>query len=254
MRGLLITIVALAAPASASALAPLGAPFTGVNDDDFAVDFRVAKNRVVKFRTLVHRPTCAGSGDITFTADKLPIGKDRTFHTTGTTELSDGAGTATLELTGLFGKRGVTASGQIDTDVDLGVTEQPGGSVGGGCTESTRFSTRAFRRLGESPSSQSVTLRRGIDLDLQLGGVSGSNGYHWEVTRKPAAGVLRGPERGSRPAESCPEMAVGCPEYDVFRYRAAGNGATKVRLALYPPGNQEPVQRLAVKVRVTRTG
>jgi predicted secreted protein len=245
--------LALAVPSSASALAPVAAPFTGRNADDFAVHFRVAKDRVRKFATLVERPSCAGDGDIRFTADRLPIGKDRRFSTTGTTELSDGGGTATIKLTGRFDKRGVIASGQIDTDVDLGVTEQPGGSVGGGCEESVPFTTRAYRRLDESPRTQSVTLRRGMDLELRLSGASGSTGYHWDVTRKPSGEILAGPERSVRPEHSCPELAVGCPEDSVFRYRAIGNGRTRLRLALRPPGDQKPVRELTVKVRVTRT-
>jgi predicted secreted protein len=249
MRVLLVSLIALAVPASASALAPVGAPFTGSNDDDFAVDLRVAKNRVVDFRTLVHRPTCAGDGDINFSANKLPIGKDRSFHTTGTTALSDGAGTATLKLTGRFGRRGVTAAGQIDTDVDLGVTTTAYGSLGGGCEEATRFSTRAYRRLDEKPRSQSVKLRRGMDLELELGGVSEGTGYRWEVTRKPSAAVLGGPERGVRP-KPCPELAVGCPRADLFRYRALGRGTTKLRLELLPPGDQAPARRLKLTVEV----
>lgn len=249
MRALVLALIVLAMPASASALAPVGAPFTGQTEDEHAVDFRVAKNRVNSFATVVERPTCAGEGDIRFTAEGLPIGKDRRFSTSGTTELSDGAGSATIKLEGRFDKRGVVAAGTISTDVDLGVTQQPGGSVGGGCEEATPFSTRAYRRLDESPRSQSAKLRRGMDLELVLGGASGSTGYHWDVTRRPSAKVLAGPVRSLRP-EGCPEDVVGCAQDNVFRYRSVGNGTTTLRLALRPPGDQKPVRRLAVKVEV----
>jgi predicted secreted protein len=100
------------------------------------------------------------------------------------------------------------------------------------------------KTVGEKASGSTVSIAKGGKLVIKLGSPnSGSTGYHWDVTKKPASSVLR--LKSNRTSG----------DFQRFTYRGRGVGKTSLTIKYVPPGQGRTAVKtfkLTVKVRAPK--
>ena len=99
------------------------------------------------------------------------------------------------------------------------------------------------RTLTASDNGKTVKLKKGDVLVIRLESCSGSCGYSWRTTKKPAGSVLR------RTRTKLQDGPTG--QVQVIHYAARGAGRTSLELGYLPPARgAEPEDAFKVNVVV----
>jgi predicted secreted protein len=110
----------------------------------------------------------------------------------------------------------------------------------------------APRTLGIGDSGKTVTIVAGQEVRIKLT-TCPSCGYHWSTVLKPNAVVLTRLRQltGDSTCAGKPGCAGGTNK-TTFRWKGRTAGVTKLELAYFPPGKNDPAKSFTLTVRVRK--
>lgn len=89
-----------------------------------------------------------------------------------------------------------------------------------------------------------AALPQGTELKIVLTGSFASTGYHWVLSGKPSASILKTIGKGKVSSDGkCKAGETGCLQKITFTFAAHNPGQTTVRLSEFPPGRGRKAAR-----------
>ena len=114
-------------------------------------------------------------------------------------------------------------------------------------SDSSAMSPKIYK-LTKKDSGRTLAVHVGDRISISLSYSSGT-GYHWTLTRKPRATVLR-LDRVWNTIPKHPPGFVGYPVFHHYLFRAVARGSTAVKVSSSPPGNRPPADAFSIRVEV----